>query len=100
MNAKRYITALIGFPLVAIVLILGNVYVVDIAFSIIAILAIYEYFDAFKVKNEAKPIAWVRIYTCCFHIFNSYHTNRIYKKCLTTTYAKYCSNTVLNGNSN
>ena len=78
MNAKRYITALIGVPLVALVLVLGNVYVVDIAFSIIAILAIYEYFEAFKVKNEAKPIAWVRLYTCRVNIFNSYNTNRIY----------------------
>lgn len=59
MNVKRVTTALIGFPLVALVLILGNIYIVDIAFSIIAILSLYEYFNAFKSTGKAKPIEWV-----------------------------------------
>lgn len=59
MNVKRVTTALIGFPLVALVLILGNIYIVDIAFSAIAILSLYEYFHAFKSTGKANPIQWV-----------------------------------------
>ena len=59
MNVKRITTALIGFPLVALVLILGNIYIVDIAFSAIAILSLYEYFHAFKSTGKANPIQWV-----------------------------------------
>ncbi len=54
MNAKRITTALIGFPLVAIILTLGNKYIVDICFSIIAMLSLHEFYDAFK--DKAKPI--------------------------------------------
>lgn len=59
MNIKRVTTALIGFPLVALVLIFGNIYIVDIAFSIIAIMALYEYFHAFKSKDKANPVKWI-----------------------------------------
>ena len=57
MNVKRITTALIGFPLVAIVLTLGNKYIVDFAFSIIAILSLSEFYNAFKEK--ANPVKWV-----------------------------------------
>ena len=43
MDIKRVLTAAIGFPLVMLVLILGNKYIVDIAVAIIAIIAMYEY---------------------------------------------------------
>ena len=59
MNIKRVTTALIGFPLVVLVLIINNIYIVDIAFSIIAILALYEYFHAFKSTEKANPVEWV-----------------------------------------
>ncbi len=57
MNVKRITTSLIGFPLVAIVLTLGNKYIVDIAFSIIAMLSLHEFYNAFKEK--ANPVRWV-----------------------------------------
>ena len=57
MDIKRYISGLIGFPLLACIFILGNIYIVDVAFSIIAILSIYEFYKSFKAKN--KPIEWV-----------------------------------------
>jgi len=59
MNIKRITTALIGFPIVVLVLIIKNIYIVDIAISVIAILALYEYFHAFKSTEKAKPIEWV-----------------------------------------
>lgn len=57
MNIKRIMTALIGFPLVALVLILGNQYIIDIAFSVIAILSLHEFYNAFK--ETSKPMRWI-----------------------------------------
>ena len=64
MDLKRVLTAVIGFPLVAILLIFGNRYVVDIAFAIVALMAIREFFNAFKGK--AEPINWLGYVTCIF----------------------------------
>lgn len=62
MKAKRYITGLIGFPIVALVLILGNKYVIDVAFSIVTAISIYEYYNALKL--QAKPIVWLGYVAC------------------------------------
>lgn len=56
-NVKRWVSALVGMPLVVIILVFGNKYVVDIAFAIVAALSLHEYFNAFKEK--AKPIIWI-----------------------------------------
>ena len=53
-NIKRVASGLILFPLVAIVLIFGNKYLVDILISIIAILSLHEFYNAFNGK--AKPV--------------------------------------------
>lgn len=57
MDLRRISSAIIGIPLVLVVLIFGNNYVVDIAFSIIAMIGLYEYFKA--VSKKSKPIFWV-----------------------------------------
>ena len=62
MKAKRYITALIGFPIVALVLILGNKYVIDVTFAIVAAISLYEYNNALKLKT--KPIVWLGYLAC------------------------------------
>ena len=66
MDIKRFTTALLGFPLVAAVLIFGNVYIVDIAFAIIAIMSLHEYFDSFKEK--AHPVKWIGYILSLIHI--------------------------------
>lgn len=63
MKAKRYITGLVGFPIVALVLIFGNKYVIDVAFAIIAGFSIYEYNTALKI--QAEPIVWIEYFSCC-----------------------------------
>ena len=63
--AKRMFSILLGFPLVMALLVFGNKYVIDIAFSIIAIMSIYEFYHAFSEK--AKPIKWLG-YLCCAFI--------------------------------
>ena len=62
MDIKRITSGLLGFPLVVIVLIIGNVYVVDIALTIIAILAMDEYFNA--ISKIAKPVRWLGYLSC------------------------------------
>lgn len=57
MDIKRLTSALLGFPLVVIILVLGNKYIVDIAFAIVAAMSLHEYFNAFKEK--AKPVIWM-----------------------------------------
>lgn len=75
MEIKRVISALIGFPLVAIILIFGNKYLVDVTISIIAIMSLYEYFNSFKDQKENKNlrcIAYIAAITIMFiHIIPS-----------------------------
>mgnify|MGYP003314814117 FL=1 len=70
MDVKRYITALIGFPIVACALVFGNKYVIDVLFAIVAAFALYEYNNALKLK--AKPVLWLGYVFCaliaCIHI--------------------------------
>ena len=65
MDMKRITSALLGFPLVLVVLLLGNKIVVDVALSIIALLAMSEYFNA--VKKISNPVKWLG-YVSCFSI--------------------------------
>lgn len=62
MDWKRITSALLGFPLVLAILVLGNTYVVDVALSIIAIISIHEFFEA--VSKESKPIRWLGYVSC------------------------------------
>lgn len=59
---KRVSSALIGFPLVAAIMILGNKYVISIGFAIIAMIAMNEYLLA--VSKKSKPISWVAYLAC------------------------------------
>ncbi len=59
MNVKRVVSGLVLFPLVAILLVFGNKYVVDVAISIIAIMSLHEFYKAFRTGEKAKPIDWI-----------------------------------------
>ena len=65
MDIKRITSGLLGFPLVLIILLLGNKILVDIALAIIALLAMNEYFNA--IEKVAKPVKWIG-YVSCFSI--------------------------------
>lgn len=53
---KRIISGIILFSALLIILIFGNTTIVNIAVSIVGILAISEYFNAFKNKNKGDRI--------------------------------------------
>lgn len=60
MDFKRITSALLGFPIVAIILIYGNKYLVDICVSAIAIMSLHEYFHSFKKEEkDTRPIRWI-----------------------------------------
>lgn len=61
----RIMSGLLLFPLVLIILIFGNVYVIDGVFTIVALLAMNEFYNAFKEK--ANPVKWIG-YLSCFII--------------------------------
>ena len=65
MDIKRITSGLLRFPLVLIILLIGNRYIVDIALAIIALLAMNEYFNA--VQKVSNPVRWVG-YLSCFSI--------------------------------
>lgn len=65
MDIKRVTSALLGFPLVIIVILLGNKYVIDTVLAIVALISLNEYYNAFG--NKHKPIKWIG-YLCAILI--------------------------------
>ena len=62
MDIKRITSGLLGFPLVLIVFLIGNKYVIDIALAIIALIGMNEYFNA--ISKVSNPIKWVGYVSC------------------------------------
>ncbi len=72
MKLKRILSGIIGLPIVALILIYGNIYVIDVLFALVALISIHEYFNSFKEKH--KPVKWLRIYVMyinCIFTYNS-----------------------------
>ena len=65
MDIKRLMSGILGLPLVLAIFLIGNKFVVDIALTIIALLAMNEYFNA--VAKVSKPVRWIG-YVSCFII--------------------------------
>lgn len=61
MNIKRILTALIGFPIVVLVFVFGNKYIIDVLCAIIAIIAMYEFIKC--ASKKTKVISWIS-YLC------------------------------------
>ena len=62
MDIKRLTSGLLGFPLVLLVLLIGDKIVVDIALSIIALLGMNEYLNA--VSKVSNPVKWISYVSC------------------------------------
>lgn len=57
MKLQRILTGIIGFPIVAALLIWGNKYLIDAVFAIVALISIHEYFGA--IEKQYKPVKWI-----------------------------------------
>lgn len=56
---KRLLTTIVGIPLLFVVLIYGNKYVVDIIVALFAFISIHEYMKCYSGKF--KSVSWVRL---------------------------------------
>lgn len=54
---KRLLVAIIGIPLLVVLLIFGNKYVIDVIITLIALVSIHEYMKCFSEKY--KPVSWI-----------------------------------------
>lgn len=81
MDIQRITSSLLGFPLVLVILLIGDKVLVDIALSIIALLAMSEYFNA--VSKVSKPVKWVG-YVSCFSIAIIHIVPETYLKTIVT----------------
>ena len=57
MDLKRILTTILGLPLVVIIFLLGNSWVIGLLILIVSIICMNEYFGA--AKKVSKPIQWV-----------------------------------------
>lgn len=55
---KRVLSALILFPIVALILVFGHQYFVDGVIAIIAIMSLHEFYKAFRTGKKANPVSW------------------------------------------
>jgi len=67
MNIKRVLSGTLLFPIVAVIIIFGNKYVMDIFVSLVAMLSLHEFYKAFEGK--AKPIRWIGYVAAIFIAF-------------------------------
>lgn len=78
-NIKRVTSAILGLPMVIVVMLLGNQYVIDVAIAIVAIIALHEYFQAFSTKY--KPVQWIgylaAVSICFIHLVTEEQLIRI-----------------------
>ena len=63
MNLKRLLTGIIGFPIVLLVLVFANKYIIDIVIAIVAAISMYEYSKCAKNK-EIKVVSWLGYLLC------------------------------------
>ena len=61
-NLKRISSALIGFPLVVLICIIGNKYIISASLAIIAALSMREYLHA--VSKKSNPVKWISYLSC------------------------------------
>lgn len=73
---KRLLSAIIMLPLVLVIFIFGNEYVIDAFISVVALRCIYELFHAFQQKGF-HPVTWMgyvaAISICFLHIIPREH---------------------------
>lgn len=58
MNMKRVITAVVGLPLVILVLVFANKYIIDVVLAAVGIIAMHEYIKS-AANKEIKIIKWI-----------------------------------------
>ena len=79
---QRFLSSLIGFPMVVLVFIFANNIVMDITIAIIALICSYEYCNCFKKTEKANPTIWYLFLISVFLSFTSMLSNEALKEIL------------------
>lgn len=58
MGIKRILSGVFGLPIIALLLVFGNKYILDVFLAVIAIISIHEYMNAME-KKDLKPVKWL-----------------------------------------
>jgi len=79
-KVTRILSAVIGFPILAIVLIYTNTLIMDVFTAIIAFISIYEYFNCFKASKKANPTQLLGYFYCVLIAFTHFvDTHLLYR---------------------
>lgn len=78
MDLKRIITTILGLPIVILVFLFGNKYVINGVILVASIICMYEYFGA--VRKVSKPIEWVGYLSNIFIILATFLNEEILVK--------------------
>ncbi len=62
MDVKRIMSGIFGIPLVIVVLLFSNKFIIDIILALIALIAMHEYLNA--VSKISKPVKWIGYISC------------------------------------
>lgn len=98
MNIKRILTTVIGLPIVMLIFIFGNKYIIDCLAALIAIVALSEYFKC--VNKDVKPISWVRIFNGPWYSTYSYNKLENFININNNRYSSYIVGFVFTYNNN
>ncbi len=74
MDLKRVLTTVLGLPIVALLFVLGNEYVIGVAVLIVSIISMYEYFGA--VKKGCKTNTMGRLFIKPLYCWSNVLRNR------------------------
>ena len=77
-NFKRITSSLLGLPMVIVVLLFGNKYVIDVALAVVALISLHEYYNSFS-KNY-KTIQWLGyLLAICISFIHLVPTDMLFK---------------------
>lgn len=79
-NATRIISGLLGFPLIAGIIIFGNNVIMDILIVAISLISTYEYAHCFKYTKKAKPSMWYIVLVSCMLFFTHFLNDQALKE--------------------
>ena len=65
----RVVSSLILFPIVAATFIFADNLIMDVFVAIIALLAIYEFYNCFRSTGKASPMEWIGYISCIVLVF-------------------------------
>ena len=75
-SITRLSSALTLFPIVAVILVIGNQHMISIGMAIIALLSMYEYLQA--ASKKSNPIKWVAYLSCVLISLLGFVTPQMY----------------------